>query len=374
MPKKQAYKRKSKRGSISRASGRGKKCWKAAITEDGKKKYLGWFETEQEADEALMEYIENPSNFPCNKTFKEVYEGWYHKYLAKEVKRHSRKEGHPVNPKDIEQNSTFRNHQAAYSAFEHLHRKKFCEITKKVVEEEIYKKNPPMQRKLKILIRFLAEYALDEEIIDGSRYYELQNVRTESVEKSEKHYPFSQAEIDLLWKNSGNRYVQFILMGIYSGVRPGELLKLKKADVQLEKNCFWILKGKNNNARRAVPIHKKTKKFFENWINFNDSEFLITRLDGLPMRAGSDYNGFLSAYWDKTLDDLGILHYVRENGEESIHRPHDMRVTFATRWADQGLNEVYRQKIQGHSSGSVGIDVYTQPFIESLVNELNKLK
>ncbi|MBR4766974.1 MAG: hypothetical protein IK085_09465, partial [Clostridia bacterium] len=68
------------------------------------------------------------------------------------------------------------------------------------------------------------------------------------------------------------------------------------------------------------------------------------------------------------------LHYIRENDEESIHRPHDMRVTFATRWADQGLNEVYRQKIQGHSTGSVGIDIYTQPFIESLVNELNKLK
>lgn len=260
MPKKQAYKRKSKRGSISRAGGRGKKCWKAAVTEDGKKKHLGWFETEQEADEALMEYIENPSNFPCNKTFKQVYEGWYHKYLAKEVKRHSRKEGHPVNPKDIEQNSTFRNHQAAYSAFEHLHRKKFCEITKKVVEEEIYKKNPPMQRKLKILIRFLAEYALDEEIIDGARFYELQNVRIESSEKSEKHYPFSQDEIDVLWKNSGDRYIQFILMGIYSGVRPGELLRLKKADVQLEKNCFWIQRGKKPQCQKSCSDSQEDKK------------------------------------------------------------------------------------------------------------------
>ncbi|MBR4766330.1 MAG: hypothetical protein IK085_06165, partial [Clostridia bacterium] len=68
MPKKQAYQRKSKCGSISCASGRGKKCWKAAVNADGKKKHLGWFETEQEADEAILDYIENPSNYPCNKT------------------------------------------------------------------------------------------------------------------------------------------------------------------------------------------------------------------------------------------------------------------------------------------------------------------
>ena len=92
------------------------------------------------------------------------------------------------------------------------------------------------------------------------------------------------------------------------------------------------------------------------------------------MRMESDYAGFLDTYWDKKLDELGILHYVRENGEESIHRPHDMRVTFATRWADQGLNEIFRKKIQGHSAGSVGIDVYTQPFIGTLANELNKLE
>ncbi|MBQ8944357.1 MAG: site-specific integrase [Clostridia bacterium] len=374
MPKKSKYQRKSTRGSITHASGRGEKCWKAAITEDGKKKHLGWFASEQEADEAILAYIDNPGNFPCNKTFKQVYNEWYNKYLIKEVKRHSRKEGRLVDSNELVKNSTFSNHKAAFNAFECLHKKKFIEITKKMVEEEIYKKNPPMQRKLKVLIRFLAEYALDEEIIDGSRFYELQNVKTESLEKSEKHYPFSQAELDALWANSGDRYIQVILMGIYSGVRPGELMKLKKTDVQLEKNCFWIHKGKNYNARRAVPIHKRTKKFFDEWMNLNDSDYLITRIDGSPMKLENDYNGYLDSYWDKKLDKLGILHYIRENGDESIHRPHDMRVTFSTRWADQGLNEVYRQKIQGHSSGSVGIDVYTQPFIESLVIELNKLK
>lgn len=374
MPKKAPYKRKSTAGSISFASNRGDKPWRAAITENGKKKHIGWFASEQEADEALIAYIDDPSQFPDNKTFKQVYDGWYKAYLEKEVKRLSRKAGYPVDAYDVEKNSTFTNHKAAFKGFEEIHKMKFVDVTKRIVENEIHKKNPPMQRKLKILIRFLAEYALDEEIINGSRFYELQNVKTEAADKSEKHYPFSQTELDILWENSKDRYIQAILMGIYSGVRPGELAKLKKADVQLDKNCFWIHKGKNANARRAVPIHKKTKKFFEKWMEISQSDYLITRMDGTPMRFDTDYSSFLATYWDKKLNELGILHYIRENGDKAIHRPHDMRVTFATRWADQGLNEIYRQKIQGHSSGSVGIDIYTQPFIESLSAELNKLK
>ncbi len=373
MPKKAPYKRKSTEGSITHASNRGSKPWRAAVTRFGKKNYLGWFETEQEADEAILSYLNDASKTPSKMTFEQVFNGWYEQYLEKEVKRHSRKEGHPVDPYDVERNSTFTNHKAAFKGFGEIHGMKFVDVTKRIVENEIHKKNPPMQRKLKILIRFLAEYALDEEIINGSRFYELQNVKTESVDKSEKHYPFSQTELDILWENSKDRYIQVILMGIYSGVRPGELAKLKKSDIQLDKDCFWIHKGKNANARRAVPIHSRTKPFFERWMTFNDSEYLITRYDGTPMKFETDYNGFLDTYWDKKLDELGILHYIRENGDEAIHRPHDMRMTFSTRWADQGLNEIYRKKIQGHSSGSVGIDVYTQPFIKTLVREVNKL-
>ena len=92
------------------------------------------------------------------------------------------------------------------------------------------------------------------------------------------------------------------------------------------------------------------------------------------MRFSSDYNGFLDSYWVPKLDALGIYHYVRENGDEAVHLPHDVRATFSTRWADQGLDQTLRKKIQGHSSGDVGIDVYTKPFIATLVKEINKLK
>lgn len=74
------------------------------------------------------------------------------------------------------------------------------------------------------------------------------------------------------------------------------------------------------------------------------------------MRFDSDYSGFLDTYWNKRLDELGILHYVRENRDAAIHKPHGIRVTFATRRAEQGLNPVFADKIKGHSTGK---SVYT---------------
>ena len=334
-----------------------------------KGKFIGRYKTKAEAEDALYEYKHRPEIEPSSSTFKDVYDGWYSKHLKAEMKRKKTSE------EEIEESAAFKGHHAAYTNFSALHNEQFCFLKIKDVEAEIKKRNQPTQRKMRALIHFMLDSALRDEIVDGAKYNELYAVKIDSAEKSEKHYPFSQEEIDKLWDASkDDMYIQFILMCIYCGCRCGEMAKVLKADVQLEKNCFWIQKGKTASARRAVPIHKKTKKFFENWIKYNDSEYLITRLDGKPMRFSSDYNGFLDSYWIPKLDALGIYHYIRENGDEAVHLPHDVRATFSTRWADQRLDQTLRKKIQGHSSGDVGIDVYTKPFIATLVKEINKLK
>lgn len=330
--------------------------------------YIGRYKTKAEAEDALYAYKHRPEVEPSSSTFKNVYEAWYSQHLTEEAKRKG------LSEYDIEKNDSFRSYNASYKAFYKLYDKQFCVLKIKEVEAEIKKKNQPMQRKMKVLMHFLLDYALREEIVDGSKFNELYAVKIDSAEKSEKHYPFSQEEINKLWGAADNdMYIQFILMCIYCGCRCGEMAKVKKSDVHLDKNCFWIQKGKTASARRAVPIHKKTKKFFDNWLSHNESEYLITRLDGKPLRFSSDYNGFLDSYWIPKLDALGIYHYMRENGDKAVHLPHDVRATFSTRWADQSLDQNLRKKIQGHSSGDVGIDVYTKPFISTLVKEINKL-
>lgn len=332
-----------------------------------KGEYIGRFNTKPEAEEALYNYLHRPEIKPDCSTFQNVYEKWYSQHLRDEVK----KQGRTV--VEIESSSSFKGHRAAYSNFKNIHNEQFAALKIVKIEDEIKNKNQPSQRKMKVLIHYMADYALRHDVIDGGKFNEFYAVRIDEAIQSEKHYPFSSDEVKKLSEAADDMYIQMMLMCIYSGCRCGEILALKKSDVNLDSDCFWIHKGKNRSARRAVPIHKKTKKFFQNWMTHNDSDYLITRLDGKPINTKTGYEDFLNTYWIPKLKSIGIYHYIRENGDEAVHLPHDMRVTFATMWAEKGLDQTIRKKIQGHSTGDVGIDVYTKPFISTLLKEINKL-
>ena len=374
MPKKKTFQRKSHIGSIRFVPGRTKPYRVAAIV-NGKNHNLGYYFTEEEADDILLEFELNPEGFKKKKTLKEVYNEWLKKRVNEEIVKKRRKGNSSVEEYNILRSSTFINYDAAFKVLAEIHTLQFCKITIKTAEAEIHKKNPPMQKKARSLLIMLCKFAVRENITEASQLQELSLIKIEEIETSLKHFPFSQEELDILWQNSEDRYVQFVLMGIYSGVRPGELLNLKKEDVHLDENYFFIRTAKNENSIRAVPIHKIVKPFYHEWLNINtDSEYLINKLNGKKLATKSDYNTFLISYWNKTLKNLGILEYTRLDGTTCQHKPHDIRTTFATRWAEQGLNPVFADKIKGHSTGKISIDVYTKPFIESLLKEINKLK
>lgn len=374
MPKKRKYIRKSHIGSIRYVKGR-TKPYRATATVSGKFHNFGYFFTEEEADKVLLEFEQNPNGFIKKKTLKGVYELWLQKRINEEIIKKRRKGDLNTEEYDIVRTSTFKNYDAAFKALSDIHNIQFIDITIKTAEAEIHKKNPPMQKKARSLLVMLCKFAVRENITTGSQLEELKLIENDEIDTSLKHFPFSQEEINILWNNSDNRYVQLILMGIYCGARPGELLKLKKSDVHIDENYFFITKAKNENSVRAVPIHKKVKSFYEEWLNNNSSsEYLITKLNGEKFDTDHDYNTFLISYWNKTLQSLGILEYTRLDGQVCKHKPHDIRTTFATRWAEQGLNPIYADKIKGHSTGKISIDTYTKPFINSLVKELNKLK
>ena len=47
--------------------------------------------------------------------------------------------------------------------------------------------------------------------------------------------PFSDEEIDILWDNLNMPFVDMILINIYSGLRPRELVELQTKNIDLEK-------------------------------------------------------------------------------------------------------------------------------------------
>ena len=355
-------------GNVSKLSGKRRNPWRARktagwaideITKKSKQTYItiGYYATRQQALQALSEYNSNPYDLDANKiTFAEVYEKWSEKKF----------EG--------TSSSSINGYRASYKLCEALYSIKFADIKLAHLQGVVDTsgKNYPALKKLKTLFNQLFDYAVMHEIVPKDRHL-VEYVNIGEEEKSTKHYRFSDAEVDTLWRwAEGNEYVQVILMLIYSGVRPGELFNTKCSSVDLEARYFTIEKGKNVNASRKVPIHDRTLPFFQHWMN-KGNEYLITNLSGGKFQFDTNHSAYTDPYWTPVLRDIGILEYINEKGESAEHLPDDTRHTFATMWKEAKLDEAMRRKIQGHSGKGIGEIVYTHFELERLKEELNML-
>ena len=227
-------------------------------------------------------------------------------------------------------------------------------------------------KKIYQLLKAVFEYAYIDEIVSRSPMAKVK-CPTGEKEESTKHYKFTNAEMDALWRWSPNNdYVQMILMMIYSGARPGEFLDVKKKYVNLEEGYFVITEGKNDLAKRRVPIHNRMIPFYENWMQKN-GEYLITKHNGDKFNLKTGHGQFVDSYWSPVLRDIGIFEYKNEEGEMQEHQPHDVRHTFTSMWKEKKLDETFRRKIQGHSGKGIGEQVYTHIDMERLKDEINHL-
>lgn len=355
-------------GNVSKLSGKRRNPWRARVTErwdmdetTGKAKQIfstiGYYPTRQAALQALSEYNANPYDIATRSlTFAEIYERW----SAKKFEGIS--------------DSNISGYRASYKICEPLYDVKFSDIKLPTLQRIVDRsgKNAPTLKKLKILLNQMFDYAVQNGIIPKDNHI-VEYLEIGKQEQSTLHYRFTESEVEKLWSwSDGNEYVQLILMLIYSGVRPGEMMNLKRNLVDLDAGFFTIEKGKTVNAARKVPIHNRVRPFFEHWMN-KGNKYLITNRSGDHFDFYRNHTSYNRVYWAPILKEIGILEYKNEKGEIQEHLPDDTRHTFTTMWKEKRLDEAMRRRIQGHSGKGIGEIVYTHYDLEKLAEELNKL-
>ena len=95
-------------------------------------------------------------------------------------------------------------------------------------------------KKLRVLFTQLFKYALQNDICskDYAKFIDISQYKDKNPNAIERK-PFTKEEIQTLWsKADSNEYISVVLMLIYSGVRVGELLDLKKENVNLSEKWF----------------------------------------------------------------------------------------------------------------------------------------
>lgn len=334
-------------GSVFKLSGKRRKPFAVRITtgwtDDGKQQYeyLGYFASRKEAMMALAEYNSNPYDLSSGKiTFKEVYERFVKEKFPKMSK------------------SSQSGYRMAFNRSEDLHDLKFIDIRKSHMQKVIDScdKSHGTKRKIKILYNQLYKYAMENDLTqrDYARFVELPKDNTKSSRK-----PFTLDEIKKLWENLDRLDdIDTVLIMIYTGLRPGELVEVKNESVYLEKRYFRGGFKTEAGTNRVIPIHKKIHKLIEKRMD-PDNEYLIANHEGNKM----SYYTYYHERWKKVMEQL-----------EMEHRPHDCRHTFATLMDNAGANKLSIKRIMGHASKDITDKVYTHKDIEQLLIAIDTLK
>lgn len=332
-------------GSVVKLAGKRRKPYAARVTtgwtKDGKqlKKYIGYYSSKADAMNALAQYSYNPLAMDVSKvTLLDVFNLW-------------------SEPKFRDASlQTIRGYNAAFARMEKLHNVTIQSIKTAQLQKCIddCKLSYASKKKMLILFHQLFAYATINDIItkDYSQYVKV------GVKEDKPVRPiFTADEIATLQRYAGSSLaVDIILVGIYSGLRPQELLNLKKGDIDTIENTLSVTKSKTDAGVRIVPISTKIQLIIRNRLKYS-MKYLFEK-DG--NQIGYDY--YLKSIFNPILGKLGL---------NPLHRPHDTRHTFATLLSNADANTAAIKKLCGHSNYATTIKHYTHKDLEELKKAVN---
>lgn len=329
-------------------------------------KPVSYFETYNEAYEALIANSKNPYVLSEDITVKELYERWSKIYFEESLSK---------SPKGRT--------EAAWRYCSSLYNCHVTDLTPGLLKDKIEassktNKNGDVvypsantKQNMKMLLKQMLDYALEYNLVDrnvAKNFSLTKKTVLESQKTQNSHISYTDEEMQILWdKLYKVEYVDMLLIQCYSGWRPQELCNLELENVNLEN---WTFKGgmKTEAGRnRTVPIHTRirplVKKRYEESLELG-SEYLFSKKLN---------NGRINHVSFKTYG-YGFQVMIKELGINPEHRPHDGKKQFVTMAKKYKVDEYAIKYIAGHRIQDLTERVYTDRKFDWLAEEIEKIK
>lgn len=152
-------------------------------------------------------------------------------------------------------------------------------------------------------------------------------------------------------------FVYFLAMGFYTGMRTGEILALKKNEVDFNRKTIHINSTRSRHgegatktakSKRVIPILDLLLPYLEEMYNRNTTNYMLVTQYQKPYR---DSFVFTQRWWTPILKELNL----------EYRRPYNMRHTYATNMLYKDLvTPVQLAQLLGHSSTKMIYEVYVQ--------------
>ena len=322
------------RGSIAKVK-KNKPYW-VRVTDPVTKerKSLGLYKTRKEAQQKLDEYLFNPYNLETHTmTFEEIFN------LFKEAQE-----------KNVAK-ATFKSYINSYKRCKPLYNLIFRDIKTPQLQSLINDLNCSKGTKsiTKGFLSVLYKYAIEMEILTTNR---AEHIKLPKESKHKEINIFTGYDIKKLWDNIKIDWVEYILIMIYTGMRIGEAVNLKKENVDLINGIIFGGNKTEKGMNRKIPIRDDIYPIIQNLYKNSPTDYLFYNKNWVFKKKNNENKPIRENYFrDKFNETLQIL------GIEK-HQTHDCRKTLATFMSKYQLNEVQITDILGHESINTTIDYY----------------
>ncbi len=213
-------------------------------------------------------------------------------------------------------------------------------------------------------LRLLFQKALDWRYLASSPMMGVRRFR----EESHGSKPLTQQELGRVLDNATPWERSVIKVMTHTGLRPGELSQLKLQDVDWENRLIRVVSDHDrktkNRKSRVVPmspdleeemklLHEKLPNMFCGNNGRNLPQYLL---------RGERQKAYVFCH-----EDGSPIQSFRKAIHSALHRggvdgvtPHGLRKTFCSLLARKGVHPKAAQRLLGHSSVSLTMDIYTE--------------
>ncbi len=142
------------------------------------------------------------------------------------------------------------------------------------------------------------------------------------------------------------------------GLRPSEILNLKRDDISLEQHCLQVQEGKTKNARRKLPLSIESRRVLEYRLQTVEGENLFPNIKVT----------YLDQLHTKALRALGIKPFTDEH-----FVLYSLRHCFASRHTENQTDMITLSELLGHGDLKT-LKRYAHPSFEHKTEAIQRLE
>ena len=224
------------------------------------------------------------------------------------------------------------------------------------------------------LLSAALNYAMEEGII---RKNPCKRLRFQPDEQREPRVLNGREQRKLLQATNSEHL--YAVLGLYTGMRLGEICALKWTDINWNKSSITVRRTVqriaqfNDKDGRKTMLFIGTPKTYRSCRTIPIPAFLLKQLNELFSEIKSD---FVFGKHDQVADPRTIqrrfVRFVDRLGLKGVHF-HTLRHSFATRLLELGTDIKTVSILLGHSSARTTLDVYAHSLLEQQQNAISRL-